>query len=492
MRKPRRTLDWKEYENINKYASSEKRLKKFSTEGYLKVALIYPNSYKTLAGNLGFHRVFEVANSIPGVSCERFFYDKRFNRFYSLDSLRPLDEFKIWMFSISYELDFFNLMDILKKLRIPLLVHKRGERHPLIVIGGPLVTINPNLFVHIADIIYHGEAEVNLSHLLSKISESLHKEKEKLLKKVSELENISVPILNKMAHEEAIYRDVIHDPAGSVFLSKFGEFGDVFLIEVGRGCFRGCKFCTIGNLYGYFRPIRVGAFIKKVEDTLSQIDNIRDFKMGLVAPAVNDHPKFDEILDYLERRNIRFSLSSLRVDKIDEKLLKGLLRSGQNMLTIAPETGSEKMREFLNKNISDEEIYDKVSMARKLGFKKIKLYLMIGLPEETKEDLELSAKMIDRISSMGFNEIVISVNPFVPKPGTPLENHKFLSIKELLEKQEVLKVKLKNVKVNFESLRESFIQYKLDHLDSRKSLKVIQVFDANGKQETFKLLKEMK
>jgi len=487
MRKPRRSADWLEYEKVKKYANSEKKLKKFPTEGYLKAALIYPNSYSLLAGNLGFSRVFEIANSIADVTCQRFFFDKRFTKFYSLDSLRPLDEFKVWMFSISYELDFFNLLEILKRFKVPLLAKEREDVHPLILIGGPLVSINPELFTHIADIIYHGEAEVNLENILYLIVESIKLGRKKLLEKVTDLEGISIPILNKKSLKDAVYHESIYDPASSVFLSKYGEFGERILIETGRGCFRKCKFCTIGNLYGYFRPVKVDAFIKKI----NALNLSNGAEIGLVAPAVNDHPRFNEILDFLEKKNLKFSLSSLRIDKIDSKLLEGLLRSGQNMLTVAPETGSEKLRKSLNKNINDEEIFEKILMAKKMGFKKIKIYLMIGLPEETNEDLFLTVKMLNQISKMEFNEIVVSINPFIPKPGTPFGNYKFLNTKKLLEKQKVLKVDLKNVKVNFESLREGIIQYKLDHLNSNEVLEIIHAFDKSDRNGTIKILKKL-
>lgn len=491
MRKPRRTVDWKEYELVKKYSDSEEKLKSFSKEGHLKVALIYPNSYRILSGNLGFQRVFEIANSVSGISCERFFYDEKFNRFYSLDSLRPLDEFKVWMFSISYELDFFNLVDILKKLKVPVLADERKEVHPFVLIGGPLVTINPELFYHIADLIYHGEAEVELKNVLNEISKHLTDGKKVVFEVLRDISTVTVPSLNKKAVGEAIYREVINDPAGSIFLTKYGEFKDSFLIEIGRGCFRKCKFCTIGNLYGYFRPVKVSAVKEKLERALALLKDTRDFKVGLIAPAVNDHPKFEEILDYLEYRNIRFSVSSLRADTINEKLLRGLLRSGQNMLTIAPETGSEKLRTFLNKKISNELIYDKISLAKNLGFKKIKLYMMFGLPDETEEDLIESAKMIEKVSNMGFNEVVVSVSPFVPKPRTSFENLSFQNIKILNEKQKVLKVRLKNVKVNIGSFRESFIQYKLDHLDSQNILLLLKVLEERGKSEALNFIKNL-
>lgn len=486
MRKPRKSDDWLEYERVRRYVDSERKFEKFPVEGYLKTALIYPNSYRFLVGNLGFSRVFELANGVADVTCQRFFFDNRFTKFYSLDSLRPLDEFKIWMFSISYELDFFNILEILKKFKVPLLAKERENIHPLILIGGPLVHINPELFVYIADVIYHGEAEVNLGSVLYTMVKSINLGRKKVLENLANLENLSIPILSKKSFKDAIYHKSIHDPASSAFISKYGEFNERILIEIGRGCFRKCKFCIIGNSYGYFRPVKLEAFIRKIDS----LDLSNDRELGLVAPAVNDHPKFDKILDFLEKRNLKFSVSSLRIDKISPKLLEGLLRSGQNTLTIAPETGSERLRRFLNKDISNEEILEKVLMAKRMGFKKIKVYLMIGLPEETSEDLFLTIKMLEQFSKMGFNEVIASVNPFIPKPGTPFANYRFLDARKFLEKQRVLKVKLKNVKVNFESFKESIIQYKLDHLGSDKVLKIMRIFSKSGKGKTIKILRE--
>lgn len=481
MRRPRNSYEIDEIRKLKLIRSSEMFLSGSSPSGSIRVAFIYPNSYRLMCSNLGYNRIYQIMLE-KGLNVHRFFYDSNFRRFRSLDSYTPLDEFELLFFSVSYELDWFNIIDILMKLKIPILGDER--RNHLIFVGGSLPTINSDLFQPLADVIFHGEAEEELPKVLDVLKESIgvEEKKEGIILKLGKmnLRTVSIPSLNITAMESGIYRNVLNDPAHSIFTSRFCEFKNRFLVETGRGCFRKCKFCVISGKFGFFRPVRVEA-LKRVLDTIPKGLNV-----GLVAPSVNDHPRISDILDILERRKIGFSVSSLRIDGLNEKLLLGLLRSGQKTLTVAPETGSEELRHRIGKDISDEVIHEKLKLANRVGFRKLKMYFMVGLPGEKLEDVEEIPKLVGKIMDIGFDEVIISLNPFIPKPGTDFENERMEDEKSLREKITILRKNLSKIssKLSGESIRESKLQHILDFITKDDVRGFLEELDKKSKNET--------
>jgi len=461
LRKPRRVEDLREYQIIEKTKRSEKTFRSLHIiENELKVALIFPSSYETAIANLGFHRVFELLNGIEGVQCERFFYDKRFKKYYSLDTLRPLDEFHIWAFSVSFEMDFQNIIHLMQKKGIPLFNYLRNDHHPFILIGGAVTYFNPNALWKYADLIFHGDADDTLTTFIKKMLEGFREKKnrEAILGQIKTFDNLSIPLLNHSAKIISKSMVMTKKPAVSLITTNRSVFPNKVLLEIGRGCLRSCAFCVAGHTRSPARFVKLD-IIKQLFDEMKE-KGFND--CGLISATFTDHPFKNEILDLMEERDMRFSVSSLRLDSLSEKLLEGLLRSGQKEITIAPEGGSQRIREVMNKQISEEDIERSLQLIAKTGIRKLKMYFIYGLEEEEESDFEAIQKITLRAKHYGMTDIKISLNPLIPKPGTPFSSRQIQDIKTLRAKKQFIEKKLgKIVSLKFESLRNSILQYQI-------------------------------
>jgi len=426
----------------------------------LKIALIFPSSYETAIANLGFHKVFELLNGIEGVQCERFFYDKRFSKYYSLDTQRPLDEFHIWAFSVSFELDFQNIIQLMQKKGIPLFNHLRNDHHPFILIGGAVTYFNPNALWQYADLIFHGDADETLNTFIEKMLEGFRQKKnrEGILEQIKSFDNLSIPLLNHTAKSISKSMEMTKKPAVSLITTKRSVFPNKVLLEVGRGCLRSCAFCVAGHTRSPARFVQVDV----IEGIFDEMKEKRFNDCGLISATFTDHPFKNKILDLMEERDIHFTVSSLRLDSLSEKLLEGLLRSGQKEITIAPEGGSQKIRELMNKQISEEDIERSLQLIAKKGIRKLKMYFIYGLEEENESDFEAIYKIVQRANHYGMTDIKISLNPLIPKPGTPFSSRQIQDLKTLRTKKQFIEKMLgKTVSVKFESIRNSILQYQI-------------------------------
>jgi len=461
LRKPRRTEDLWEYRIIEQTRRSEKSFRSLHIiEHDLKIALIFPSSYETAIANLGFHKVFELLNGIEGVQCERFFYDKRFSKYYSLDTQRPLDEFHIWAFSVSFELDFQNIIQLMQKKGIPLFNHLRNDHHPFILIGGAVTYFNPNALWQYADLIFHGDADETLNIFIEKMLEGFRQKKnrEGILEQIKSFDNLSIPLLHHTAKSISKSMEMTKKPAVSLITTKRSVFPNKVLLEVGRGCLRSCAFCVAGHTRSPARFVQVDV-IESIFDEMKE-KGFND--CGLISATFTDHPFKNKILALMEERDIHFTVSSLRLDSLSEKLLEGLLRSGQKEITIAPEGGSQKIRELMNKQISEEDIERSLQLIAKKGIRKLKMYFIYGLEEENESDFEAIYKIVQRANHYGMTDIKISLNPLIPKPGTPFSSRQIQDLKTLRTKKQFIEKMLgKKVSVKFESIRNSILQYQI-------------------------------
>jgi len=459
MRKPRNTEDLKEFKIVERYKKKEISFCDPKIYGTLDVALIFPGPYHLAISSLGFNRVYEIINSVDGVNCERFCIEKSFQKYYSLDSSRPLDEFDIWAFSVSFEMDYFNIVNLFKKKNIPINSSERNNNHPLVMIGGAVTYFNARPLLPIADFIYHGDSEEILDGMFLHIRDCFEKRSSKsdILNNLLQFDNISVGGIRENLKINKNF-SLVENPAKSLFISEFGDFGKKPLLEIGRGCIRNCNFCAAGSSRKPARFVK----IEKIKEILEfYINNgIKDF--GLISATATDYPFLEELLDYMEFTESTFSLSSLRLDSISDKLIKGLKRSGQKSLTIAPEGGSQKIRDVFNKNISEKDIENAFNMIRKHGLEEVKMYFIYGLEEENENDLLAFSEIVKLAESKGFRKISLSFNPLIPKPSTQFENREIQDLHILKDKQKFIKKSLsKNIKLKFESLKESQIQFNL-------------------------------
>jgi len=472
----------------------------------LRVALGFPNSYEVGMANLGFQTIYRLLNQMEGVVCERFFakyFDQTFDPAFggthrdvkTLESNLNLRSFDIIAFSISFELDYLNVLKLLQISGISLKSSQRSAGEPLIIAGGVAITLNPETMAPFFDCLLIGEAEETLPDFIRTYLQSANQRisKEEKLFNLSKIKGVYVPqfydiiydqdgkIKNKEIRKgipELIERrkaDVSKIETFSPISSPYIHFKSSLLVEVGRGCARGCLFCAAGYIY---RPLR---FHDK-DSILSQVERYigENRHVGLVGSLISDHPDLGQICLNLHQKGLEIGVSSFRVDKISSNLMEILIKSGLRTLTIAPEVGSEKMWKVINKNISREDVLKSARIAAEAFIDNLKLYFMIGLPFEEKEDIEGIIDLIQQIhkiyikasnsdrsgdltkgGSSHKRTIILSINPFVSKPHTPFQWSAMNSEKELKAKMKRIETKVKNLKgVHLEkkSIRQAILQ----------------------------------
>lgn len=433
--------------------------------GRIPIALIYPNSYYIGMSNLGLHAIYRLLNSYSEVVCERAFWE-RGNRAeplppLSLESRRPLSDFAVLAFTINYELDYFNVVQILSASGIPLYAADRDQRHPLIIAGGPCITANPLPLAPFFDCLCIGEAEAILPAMLPILSEGIGDRRDRLLKELASLPGVYLPLAPS---ETPVIRQWVANlddfPVATAIFTPDTELGDLYLIEVERGCSRGCRFCLTSNA---FRPMRHRSVDRLIAQARLGLEHRR--RIGLVGPAVSDYPQLEELLVGLRRIGAGLSISSLRVKPLSRIVLGEMVKGGARTITLAPEAGSQRLRQVINKGVSEDDILEAIGRVADAGIKQLKLYFIIGLPSETDEDIEqiirlaLNGKSILDSRQTGCR-LSLNIAPFVPKAGTPFQWLPMTPIPVLNRRLSLLKNNLapKGVKVKSESPAWSQVQ----------------------------------
>ena len=429
-------------------------LKKWT--GRLPVALLYPNKYGVGVSSLGFQLVYTLLNDYDELVCERFFLPEEGNSsLRSFESGRPLSDFPLLFYSISFEHDYVNLARLLLAGGIPLFAEDRKDdpitASNLLVIGGGVATfMNPEPLAPFTDLFLLGEAEGCLPALLTLLIEKSGKtsRSELLLLIQQQLKGAYVPSLYEPLYDNVSGRLVGSVPAKGValkilkvtvptvkraahsqLLSPAAEFSNLYVTELGRGCSRGCRFCAAGFIYRPPRLWDADAVIKGIEERAESVERI-----GLLGMEMAHRDELETLSSYLLDSGCSLSFSSLRADRISGPLLKLLGSSKLKSVAIAPDGASERLRRVINKNLTEEDILCAAERLVEVGLYKLKLYLMIGLPTETFDDLQemldLIKKIRERMLPIGrargrLCEITLSVNSFAPKPWTPFQFHPF-------------------------------------------------------------------
>jgi len=466
--------------------------------GKLPIALVYPNSYHVGMSNLGFQTVYALFNQDERVVCERAFWDERARDIldrspFSLESQRELREFAVIAFSVTFELDYFNAVSALRSAGLPLLAAERDERHPLVIGGGPAITGNPEPIAPFLDAVAIGEAEVIAPRLVEVLKAGTEWERPDFLRRLAEVPGIYVPSLYEVAYgtdgaveaitpvEDALLatfpvarqlvRNLREHPVHSAVLTPDTELGDMYLIEISRGCARGCKFCLAGSI---FRPVRKQAMDVIETEALEGLKYRQ--RLGLVAAATTDYPRIGELAARLRRMGARIAVSSLRMDSITDELLQALAESDSHTVTFAPEAGSERLRSIISKGLSNEQILRAVEMAAQWGFKGLKLYYLIGLPTETDEDVQAIVDLTLEIKSVigrhqRKSHITVNLSPFVPKAQTPFQHEPMAEVGVIERRIRTVQDALRQhgVTVRHESAAWSEIQGVLARGDRRLS-----------------------
>ena len=442
--------------------------------GRIPIALIYPNSYYVGMSNLGIHAIYSLLNSYQNVVCERVFWDKKEKAepvtTLSLESQRPLSDFAVLAFSVSYELDYFNVAHILKASGIPLYAADRDERHPLVIAGGPCIIANPMPLSPFFDCLCIGEAESILPAMLPVLAEGISGKRYELLKALASLPGVYVPQSytgTPVARQWATNLDDF--PVNSIILTPDTELGNLYLIEVERGCNWGCRFCLVSNI---FRPMRS----RSIDRLLAQAELGLQYRkrLGLVGPAVSDHPRFEELLIKLQQMGAELSISSLRIKPLPHIALREMAKGGARTIALAPEAGSQRLRQVIKKGISEDDVLESMYKVAEQGIKQLKLYFMIGLPSETDADIEemvdltISCKAILDRQQTGCR-ITLSIAPFVPKAGTPFQWLPMEELSTLNRRLSLLKNNLlpRGIKLKCESPAWSQVQGVLARGDTK-------------------------
>jgi len=466
--------------------------------GQLSVCLVYPNRYRTGMSSLGFQTVYALLASAPGVVCERAFlpereelveYRRSGQTLVSLESRRALGDFDVVAFSTSFEPDYLHIPLLLALARIPLLSTDRDGSQPLVMAGGAAFMINPEPVADFLDAICIGEGEEIIPTLLGALF-APGRGRDELLRSLAALPGIYVPALRRPRYEgdrltgfdidpglpERIGRVCApleqYPPAQSRILTENTEFGDMFLIEVSRGCPRGCRFCTSGFIYGPFRQQSYESIVAAVDEGL-----VHRSKIGLVGAAVSDYRDIGRLCRHIVERGAKVSVSSLRIDRLDRDMLDALVASGHKTISLAPEGGSQRLRDLIRKNLTEQQILDACEMLISRDILNLRLYFIIGLPTETRADLDelirLVAAIRERVLERArvnkrLGEIVLSINPFIPKPFTPFQWCGMEPLPSLERKVKLLEAAFRgmpNVRLKVEGIRDCYFQALLSRGD---------------------------
>ncbi len=392
--------------------------------GVLRVAIAYPSTYQVAMSSLSIHLLYHYLNSIDFIIAERVVMEGC-GPYRSIESGTYLSKFDIVLFSVHYELDYVNIVRMLEESGIPALRARRGEEYPIIAVGGPCITANPEPLAEIVDLAFIGEAEPVLHKVLEKIYE--YKDSKQWKDSVASIEGVYIPDLvnNSNFVTKAIAKPLDHYeyPTRQIVTLEAPErytpvFGKAFYLEVVRGCPFLCCFCmeTLVQFPFRFRSFNI---IKQIVE--EGLEHCPVDKIVIIGLAFQSHPECKKILEFLLNNfDISISLPSMRADLLDDDMLNLLVQCRQQTLTVAPES-SERIRLALGKDFSDSDVIELAKRAEKVGIKELKLYFIIGLPGETEKDLDEIVKLVNTIKRETNLEIYVNVNPWVRKPHTPLQ-----------------------------------------------------------------------
>ena len=497
-------MSWKLIQRARKRLSEERGTIHKEWGAKTTLCLAFPNRYYTGMSNLGFQTLYGQLNQLQDIVCERSFlpdreelpeYGKTDTALFSLESQKPLYDFDILAFSIPFENDYLNILTMLEMGKIPLLSDTRNDFHPVVIAGGVAVFLNPEPLSNFFDSFLIGEGEELLPEFLKCFDQSRSEGKTRLefLEKVAAIEGAYVPQCYGVRYfdqgpiksftprgkgprriKRRWVRDINRIHTISALFTPHTEFNDMALVEVNRGCPRGCRFCAGCFIYRPFRNRTLEDLKKDIQEGLT-----RKRRIGLVGSAVSDHPQLGEICQAVLDSRGTLSIASLRADAISEDLITCLKASGHKTISLAPEAGSERLRRLIKKDLQETDLLRAVETIFKAGIPNIRLYFIIGLPTETDRDIDEIIGLTRRIKHIflkvgrdqkRLGRITLSITPFIPKPSTPFQWAPYEEINSLKRKLKLIKNELRregNVQVMHDLPKWGYIQTLLSRGDRR-------------------------
>ena len=510
-------MDWELSEELRRQLEREQGYCIYPAGTRERFAIVYPNSYYVGMSNLGLHIIYELLDNRNDTACERCFlpekqslqrYQRTNTPLMSLETQTPLFRFSIIGFALSFEMDYFNVLEILSLGHVKLLAKERGEQDPLVIAGGPCATFNPEPLWLFFDAFVIGEGEVILPQLLDTYYHAKRNQmpRTECLRQLAAVPGVYVPSLYEHHYEdtgvlseiralhgapERVYRQWLKEPdehpAHTVVITEDTEF-NLYLIETARGCGRHCRFCMAG--YCFRRPRN-----RSLEVLKREVEKAAPFgkRIGLMGAAISDHPEINALCAHILSKGLPMSVASFRADSVTRELVEALAESGLKTLTMAPEAGSSRMRAVINKGIEEEHIFRGVSLGTEAGIPNFRLYFMIGLPFEDESDtdaiVEMAMRVKDYMTEKGAKgKLTLSINPFIPKPFTPFQwlpmadksyvEHTLKKIRKALKGR-------KQLEVIAESPREAYVQGILARGDRRLG-EVLMTSWQNGGSKAFR------
>lgn len=479
-------MSWKIISKLKSRLNSESGASVSKRGASLRICLVYPNRYRIGMSNLGFQAVHALLNADQEILCERAFlpdpedlreYQDSRTPLLSLESQQPVSGFDVIAFSVSFESDYLHIPAIFRLAGLPCYSAERTEKHPFVIAGGAATFLNPEPVAAFMDAICLGEAEELLPNLIEKLMGD-SSGRRGLYEDLAKLPGMYIPSLFSSDEGTRVTRLYLKNldshPVATTISTPEAEFSGLHLVELSRGCPRGCRFCAAGYIYLPYRQRSVEAIKVDVEKGIAA-----DMKIGLVAAAVGDYRGIGDLCRHIVDSGGSFSVSSLRIDGLDETMTDLLVESGHKTATLAPEGGSQRLRDLIKKGISEEQIISACERLIGKDILNLKLYFIIGLPTETDADIEELLELVAKIRAIvlarakqnrRLGEITLSINPFIPKPFTPFQWCGMLPLKVLEKRLATIQSALRrvpNLTVQAESLKDAMLQALLSRGDRR-------------------------
>jgi radical SAM superfamily enzyme YgiQ (UPF0313 family) len=498
-------MSWNLKEKAERLLAQEQGTVRKAWGGRVSFALVYPNTYAVGMSNLGFQTIYKHLNALPDVVCERVFLPEAEDLAehlrtrtppFSLESKRPLREFDLVGFSLTYEGDYIHTLRLLRLAGIPLRSEDRGPGEPVVLMGGVCAFANPEPMAPFMDFVVVGEGEEVVGEIVAaQRATAGGSRREELWDRLATVPGVYLPhryavtyrpdgTIGEVAAGPGVppvvvkrrLRQVDAFRTTSQLRTPNAEYGHLALLEVGKGCGRGCRFCLEGEIYRPVRHRSLDALRATVRELKEQAGP--GARVGLVGACVSDYPWIGGLMRILEEEGVEVSMSSIRADSLTEDLVASLKRGGHRTLTIAPEAGTERLRRAIRKNISDAQLYEACALVRAHGIPNLKCYFMIGQPTETDEDVaaipDLAVRLLDRLRVPGpdgapFGRLTLSISSFVPKPWTPFQWEPFVDPGRLEAKLRTIKAGVRRhpIRVLHENPREAYLQALLARGDRR-------------------------